>query len=85
MSDIRVDHLLDIREQINRIDRSIAETEKLQAETRKFTAEQQKLISESRKLDRDRWLAPALAIVSAIGGLFGTGSFIAALLHAAAH
>ena len=74
MSDIRYDQLLNLREQITRIDRSIAETEKLQAETRKF-------VSESRKLDRDRWLAPALAIVSAIGGLLGAGSFIAALLH----
>jgi hypothetical protein len=49
---------LDIREQIVRIDRSIAETRKFQAETNKLKA--------------DRWIAPFLAggtFIVAVGGL----------------
>jgi hypothetical protein len=64
---------LDLREQIVRIDRAIAETGKFQAEQRKF-------IAEAQKLDRDRWLAPALAIAAVIGGLLGVASFIAKLI-----
>ena len=51
---------LDIQEQIIRIDRAIAETQKFQREA-------DKLRSEERKLDRDRWLAPAFAAA----GFFG--------------
>lgn len=71
---------LDIREQIARIDRAIAETGKLQAETTKFAAEQQKLTSESQKLNRERWLSPVLATAAVIGGLLGTASFIAKII-----
>lgn len=71
MSDIPAH--FDLQEQIVRIDRSIAETEKLMAEQRKSLAEE-------RKLDRDRWLAPALAVASVIGGLLGVASFIARLI-----
>ena len=42
---------MDLQEQIARINRSLAETEKLQEETRKFVAE-------AHKLTRDAALAP---------------------------
>lgn len=72
---------IDLREQIVRIDRAIAESEKLREESRKFIAEQHKLAAEAAKLDRERWLAPALAIAAVIGGLLGAASFIAKLIH----
>jgi hypothetical protein len=50
---------LDIREQIIRIDRAIAETHKLQAETNKFSAE-------AAKLRWDRWIAPVAAVATVI-------------------
>lgn len=74
------EHTLDLRAEIARIDRDQAEIHKLMAEARKFSAEQQKLFAEAAKLDRDRWLAPALAIAAVIGGLFGVASFIAKLI-----
>jgi FtsZ-binding cell division protein ZapB len=93
MSDIPTDYKdrLDIREQIARIDRARAETEKLAEETRKYVqeahklqaerdkmaVEAMKLSSEQRKLERDRWLAPVLAVVTVIGGILGIASFIA--------
>lgn len=46
---------LDLREQIVRIDRAIAETQKFQAET--------------AKLRRDRFLAPALALAATLGAI----------------
>lgn len=60
----------DLREQLARIDRSLAET-------RKFVAERDKLIAEAGKLNRDRWLAPLLAIAAVLGGLLGAASFVA--------
>ena len=61
---------LDLREQITRIDRAIAESSK-------FQAEQRKLISESLKFDRERWWLPwsqlitmIAAIVAAVGVIF---------------
>jgi hypothetical protein len=77
---------LDLRAEPARIDRDRAESGKLQAEARKLFAEQLKLraeqlASEARKLDRERWLAPVLAIAAVIGGLLGTASFIARLIH----
>ena len=66
MSDAATDFpSLDIREQIVRIDRAIAETGKLSAETRKLEAE-------GRKLGRDARLSSivvAVTFVSAVGGL----------------
>lgn len=62
---------LDIREQIVRIDRAIAETQKFQAETGKLRA--------------DRWFAPVIAtgaLIAAVGGLV-TG--ILALLRQSGH
>ena len=70
---------LDIREQIIRIDRAIAETQKFQAETDRTTIEASKLGAEIRKLDaegrklgRDTRLSSlvvAVTFVSAVGGL----------------
>jgi hypothetical protein len=78
---------LDLREQIARIDRAMAENQKFQAEREKllaealkFEREREKLGAEARKLERDHWLAPALAIAAVIGGLLGVASFIAKVI-----
>lgn len=72
MSDIPADQpQLDLRAELARIDRDRAETRKLQAETNKFVAEQQKLMAEAAKLRRDWWLAPVLAVMTAVGGAIG--------------
>jgi hypothetical protein len=67
-----------------RIDRDLAETGKLLAETRKFVveqaklqAEQDKLGAEQAKLQRDRGLAPWLAISGLIGGLLAIATLLA--------
>jgi len=66
----------DLTEQLARIERWLAESDKFRAETRKlidesdkFRAEQRKLIAEAAKHDRDRWLAPVLALVTVIGAV----------------
>ncbi|MCB8879515.1 hypothetical protein ACELLULO517_04665 [Acidisoma cellulosilytica] len=59
MSETAPEHDLDIREQIVRIDRALAES-------RKFQAEQQKLIAEAAKYERERSLAP-LVIAASLG------------------
>ena len=64
---------LDLREQLIRIDRALAESQK-------FQAEREKLLAEAQKLNRDRWLAPMLAVAAVIGGLLGVASFIAKLI-----
>ena len=64
---------LNLREQLIRIDRAIAESQK-------FQAEREKLLAEAAKLNRDHWLAPVLAIAAVIGGLLGTASFIAKVI-----
>jgi membrane protein involved in colicin uptake len=46
-----------------------AEQIKFATEQAKLSAEQIKLSAEARKLDRDRWLAPALAIAGLLGGI----------------
>jgi hypothetical protein len=74
------DASIDIRSITARIDRDLAESSKLRAETEKFVAEQRKLIAEEQKLNRDRWLAPVLAVAAVIGGVLGTASFIAKLV-----
>jgi hypothetical protein len=53
---------LDLREQIVRFDRAIDEAAKLRVEANKLRADE-------TKLDRDRWIAPWLAIVGLIGGI----------------
>ncbi len=56
--------LLDLEEQIARIQRS-------GEETRKFVAEQHKLMAEGDKLRRDRFLAPVL-VAAAVSGAVAT-------------
>lgn len=58
--------MLDITEQIARIDRA-------QAETRKFAAEQNKLAAEAAKLKVDRFLSPLIGV--------GSGLLVAVLAH----
>lgn len=65
---------LDLRAELARINRD-------RAETAKFAAEQRKLISKSRKLDRDRLLAPWLAILGVIGGLITIAGALWRVLH----
>lgn len=102
------DTSLDLQEQIARIDRMIAESQKFTEETRKYTAEQHKLTAEAlkffteqnklnaealkfsteqnklnaeaRKLDRERWLAPVLAVVTMFGALIAAIGGITSLL-----
>jgi hypothetical protein len=64
---------LDLREQLIRIDRAMAESQK-------FQAEREKLLVQAAKLNRERWLTPVLAIAAVIGGLLGAASFIAKLI-----
>ena len=81
MSDSTVDGL-NIREQMARIDRNQAEIQKLFAETAKLNridrdhaevqklfAEARKLTAEAAKLNRDRFLAPALALAATLGAI----------------
>ena len=79
MSDLPADSL-DLRAVLARIDRDLAESAKLRGETEKFVAEQRKLAAEARKFDRERWLAPVLAIAAVVGGLLGAATFIARLM-----
>lgn len=61
MSDATPDPL-DMRATLAQIDRD-------RAEALKFAAEQRKLSAEAAKLDRDRWLAPAVAVAALLGGV----------------
>ena len=47
----------------------VARIARQQAETETFQAEQRKLIAESMRLDRDRSLAPWLAVAGLVGGI----------------
>ena len=47
----------------------VARIERQQAETRKFVAEHEKLAAEARKLNRERFLAPALALAATLGAI----------------
>ncbi len=51
---------LNLQEQVTRIDRAIAETQKFQRESKKLRAEE-------LKFDRDRHLIPAAAMAAFIG------------------
>jgi hypothetical protein len=64
---------LNLREQIERIDR-------MHEEGIKFVAEQRKLIAEAAKLERERVIAPWMASAAVIGGLLGLLTFAARLL-----
>jgi hypothetical protein len=79
MSDATITDRLTIDEQISRIERQQAETRKFAAEMNKLTAETLKLGAEARKFDRDRFLAPWLAIIGLIGGLIAIASALARL------
>ena len=59
---------LDLREQIVRIDRAIAETQKFQEEATKLRAE-------GAKYNRDRSLASWLGLAGAIGGIIALVTF----------
>jgi hypothetical protein len=70
----------DLREQVTRIDRAIAETHRFQSETNKLQAEGVKLTQEARKFDaehdklrRERNLAPWLLVASVSGGIIAAG------------
>jgi hypothetical protein len=76
MSDTTRDPI-DLRAILARIDRDLAEQSKLRAESDKFASEQRKLNAEAAKLDRDRWLAPALAITGLVGGILTVALTIA--------
>ena len=69
MSEIPADYAerLNLREQIERIDRAIEETRKFTAEQHKLLAEQHKLMAEARKFNRDPWMLVAGAVIA---GLF---------------
>jgi hypothetical protein len=54
----------DVRAQLARIDRDLAENEKLLSEARKLFAEERKLFAEERKLQRDTGLAPWIVAVN---------------------
>lgn len=78
----------DVRAVLAGIDRDLAEQQKLLAEQRKLFAdeiklrsEELKLRSESRKLDRDRLLAPWLAILGLLGGAITVGGAIWRAVH----
>jgi hypothetical protein len=72
---------LDLREQIVRIDHALDEAAKLRSEANKLRAEETKLYAEARKFDRDRWIAPWLAIVGLIGGIATAAGAIWRLFH----
>lgn len=68
---------LDLAEQVARVLRSNAETEKFVAEQRKLMAEEAKLHAEASKLHRDRFLAPvsiAFAGMAAGAAIFGAAA-----------
>ena len=68
---------------LGRLERSrdLAEASKLrEEENNKFVAEQRKLNAEASKLDRERWLAPVLAVAAMVGGLLGVATFIAKII-----
>jgi hypothetical protein len=59
------------RETLLRIDRMIAESEKLRAERDELFAEQAKLYAEAFKLKRDPWIS-GLASAAAMGAVVAT-------------
>ena len=63
------DQSFDLREQIVRIDRDLAETEKLIAEARTFSAEHNKLAAEAANSWVARFVTPAALVIAAIGAV----------------
>jgi len=72
---------IDLRAQIVRIDRAIAESEKLREETRKFITEQHKLAAEAAKLDRERVWFPWLQLLTVVISSAAIGAVVARLFH----
>ena len=73
----------DVRAELARIDRDLAESSKLRNESEKFIAEQRKLLAEEaklqaegRKLDRDHWFMPWLVGFSAVTTGIAAGSLL---------
>ena len=65
---------LDLAEQLARVRRA-------QTESDRFHAEQRRIIVEAQeKYDRDRWLAPVLATVTAIGAVVAAVASVINLL-----
>jgi len=79
MSDI-ISPALDLREQITRIDRAIAESHKFAAEQQKLAAEQQKLVAEAAKYNRERWAPILLATAATLGALTGFLTILAKIM-----
>jgi hypothetical protein len=78
----------DLRAILVRIDRDLAESSKLREEANKFAVEQHKLTEEAAKLaaeaakrQRDRGLAPWLAVVTILTGLGGLVGGAITVLH----
>lgn len=71
MSDLPADYQerLNLKDEIARIERNQAETQKLQEETRKFVSEQHKLMAEGHKYNRDRWILPLTVLITAFGSI----------------
>jgi hypothetical protein len=60
----------------------LAEQQKQLAEREKLGAQQGKLVAEGARYDRDRWLAPVLAIVTVIGAVVaGVASVLNLIFH----
>jgi hypothetical protein len=61
-------------------DKLFAETRKLGAERDQLTAAAVRAYAETAKLNRDRWLAPLVAVAAAIGTAIGAASAIYRLI-----
>jgi glycine/D-amino acid oxidase-like deaminating enzyme len=77
---------IELKALLARIDRDLAENRKFAAEQQKLGAEQQKLgaealkfSAEALKLERDRWLAPALAAGGLAVGALASAATIASV------
>ncbi len=81
MSDAPTRDPLDIQDIVARIERQRQESDNFVAEQRKLMAEADKFRAEERKLDRDRWLAPALAVAGLLGGIATVALTVARALH----
>ena len=87
----------DLEEQLTQIRRAQAETRKfaaeqnklaeeagkLTAEQNKLAAEQNKMVAETLKLNRDRWLAPVIAVASVTAAVGATVTALATIFRLA--
>lgn len=71
MSDLPVGpEQINLRQELGRIDRDRAETQKLLAEAQKMVAEAQKLFAEAKKFGRASWFLIAGVVIAAIVNRF---------------